>query len=236
MFPLRYFDPWSFVKSVVGAFFSLCLLCLLWLIPPNSFPMALKKISQVCGRAVYFPGDDIDTDQIIPARFLRCITFDGLGEFLFYDVRKEAKGRGRPHPLDDSRFAGASIMICGNNFGCGSSREHAPQAISKAGFAAIIAEGFAEIFFGNSATLGLPCLSASRDDIQSIADAVEADPSIKIRVDVANGEIRYGDTIVPCHLPDAAREGFISGTWDPIAELLAGDSAIDDKARSLPYV
>ena len=95
--------------------------------------MALKKISQVSGRAVYVPGDDIDTDQIIPARFLRCITFDGLGEFLFYDVRKEAKGRGRPHPLDDPRFSGASIMICGDNFGCGSSREHAPSSHLQSG-------------------------------------------------------------------------------------------------------
>ena len=197
--------------------------------------MSLNPIPQVSGRAVHVPGDDVDTDQIIPARFLRCITFDGLGQFLFYDVRKEAKGRGRPHPLDDPRFAGSSIMICGDNFGCGSSREHAPQAISKAGFAAIIAEGFAEIFFGNSATIGLPCLRASRDDIQSIAAAVKADPSTEISVDVANGEIRFGDTIVPCHLPDAAREGFISGTWDPIAELMAGDSAIHAKAQSLPY-
>ena len=127
-------------------------------------------------------------------------------------------------------------MISGNNFGCGSSREHAPQAISKAGFAAVIAEGFAEIFFGNSATLGLPCLRASRQDIQSIVAAVQADPSIEITADVANGEIRFGGRIVPCHLPEAAREGLISGTWDPIAELLEGDSAIDAMARSLPYV
>ncbi len=198
--------------------------------------MPLKPITQVSGRALHVPGDDIDTDQIIPARFLRCITFDGLGEFLFYDVRKDGKGRDRPHPLDDPRFAGAGIMISGNNFGCGSSREHAPQAISKAGFAAVIAEGFAEIFFGNSTTLGLPCLRASRQDIQSIVAAVQAGPSIEITADVANGEIRFGGRTVPCHLPEAAREGFIAGTWDPIAELLEGDSAIDAMARSLPYV
>ncbi len=197
--------------------------------------MPLEPITLVSGRALYVPGDDIDTDQIIPARFLRCITFDGLGEFLFYDVRKEGKGRHRPHPLDDPRFAGASIMISGNNFGCGSSREHAPQAISKAGFAAIIAEGFGEIFFGNSATLGLPCLRASRQDIQSIAAAVQADPSIEITADVVNGEIRFGGRIIPCQLPEAARAGFIAGTWDPIAELLQGDSAIHAMARSLPY-
>ncbi len=198
--------------------------------------MPLKPISQISGRAVYVPGDDVDTDQIIPARFLRCITFDGLGEFLFYDLRKDGEGRDRPHPLNDPRFAGASIMIAGNNFGCGSSREHAPQAISKAGFDAIVAEGFAEIFFGNSSTLGLPCLRASRQDIQSIAAAVQADPSIEITADVANREIRFGDTTIPCNLPEAVRSGLVSGAWDPIAELLEGDSAIDALAQSLPYV
>ena len=112
--------------------------------------MALAKITSVTGRAVTVPGNDIDTDRIIPARFMKCVTFDGLGEFLFYDVRKNADGTDKPHPLNDPRFKGATILLSGANFGCGSSREHAPQAIQKYGFRAVIAESFAEIFFGNS--------------------------------------------------------------------------------------
>ena len=198
--------------------------------------MALQKITQVSGRAVYIPGDDIDTDRIIPARFMRCITFDGLGEFMFYDARRAGNEKGRQHPLNDPRYAEASILISGSNFGCGSSREHAPQAISKAGFNAIIAEGFAEIFFGNSTTLGLPCVVAAREDIQSINAAVEADPSTVVMVDVENQKIRFHDRTVTCYMPESAREGLISGAWDPIAELLEGDSEIDVTARSLPYV
>ena len=124
--------------------------------------MALAKITSVSGRAVTVPGNDIDTDRIIPARFMKCVTFDGLGEFLFYDVRKNADGSDRAHPLNDPRFKGATILLSGANFGCGSSREHAPQAIQKYGFKAVVAENFAEIFFGNSVTLGIPCACAKR--------------------------------------------------------------------------
>ena len=128
--------------------------------------MALAKISSVSGRAVHVPGNDIDTDRIIPARFMKCVTFDGLGEFLFHDVRKNADGTDKPHPLNDPRFKGATLLLSGANFGCGSSREHAPQAIQKHGFRAVIAENFAEIFFGNCTTLGIPCATASRADIE----------------------------------------------------------------------
>src|SRR5512143_3497892 len=126
--------------------------------------MSLAKITSITGRAVAVPGNDIDTDRIIPARFMKCVTFDGLGEFLFHDVRNDPKtGVTTNHPLNDPRFRGATILLSGANFGCGSSREHAPQAIQKYGFKAVIAEGFAEIFFGNSTTLGMPCVSAARD-------------------------------------------------------------------------
>jgi len=128
--------------------------------------MALEKITSVSGKGVYVPGSDIDTDRIIPARFMKCVTFDGLGEYLFYDVRHEEDGTLKPHPLNEERFAGASILISGINFGCGSSREHAPQAISKGGFRAVIAQSFAEIFFGNCATLGMPCVIATAADIE----------------------------------------------------------------------
>ena len=130
--------------------------------------MALAQIKDVSGTGIHLPGDDIDTDRIIPARYLKCVTFDDLAGTHFYDVRFDPDGKPTGHPLDDPRFSGASIMLSGSNFGCGSSREHAPQAIYRSGFRAIIAESFAEIFFGNSTTLGMPCVSASREDIESL--------------------------------------------------------------------
>src|SRR5471032_383271 len=154
--------------------------------------MALPKITQVTGRGVAVPGNDIDTDRIIPARYLKCVTFDGLGEFLFNDVRKNADGSDQPHPLNEPRFKGATILLSGANFGCGSSREHAPQAIAKYGFRAVVAESFAEIFFGNCTTLGIPCLTASREDIAQLAAAIEANPAAEIVVDVTGQEIRCG--------------------------------------------
>src|SRR5512146_2174600 len=142
--------------------------------------MALEKITSVAGRAVSVPGNDIDTDRIIPARFMKCVTFDGLGEFLFYDVRKNADGTDKPHPLNEARFKGATILLSGSNFGCGSSREHAPQALQKYGFKAVIAENFAEIFFGNSTTIGLVCVNAEREDIAKIAAALEKNPATEV--------------------------------------------------------
>ena len=139
--------------------------------------MALEKITQVGGCGVYVPGDDLDTDRIIPARFMKCITFDGLGEFAFYDARAFSKAEGQTHPLDDARFTGASILFSGSNFGCGSSREHAPQALYRFGIRAIIAESFAEIFFGNSITLGMPCVVMTGEDIRSVAKLIESDPA-----------------------------------------------------------
>ena len=198
--------------------------------------MALEKIKQVTGTAVYVPGDDIDTDRIIPARFMKCITFDGLGEFMFYDVRKNEDGSDKDHPLNDPRFAGASILLSGNNFGCGSSREHAPQAIAKAGFEGIIAEGFAEIFFGNSTTLGLPCAVATNEDIRAIAAAVEANPQTQVTIDVENQRIRFGDEEVTCYIRESSRASLVEGKWDPIAELLEGEKEIEVTARELPYV
>ncbi len=198
--------------------------------------MALEKITQVSGRGIYFAGDDIDTDRIIPARFMKCITFDGLGEFLFYDVRKNQDGTDKESILNDPKYAGASILLSGNNFGCGSSREHAPQALSKAGFTAVIAEGFAEIFFGNSTTLGIPCAVAAKEDIQTVAAAIEANPSVEVTVDVAEQRIRFGDKSVSCYVREEARDGLIEGRWDPIAELLDGESEINKTAEELPYV
>jgi 3-isopropylmalate/(R)-2-methylmalate dehydratase small subunit len=198
--------------------------------------MALEKITQVAGRGVYVPGNDIDTDRIIPARFMKCVTFDGLGEYLFFDVRKNADGSDKPHPLNDSRFKGATVLLSGANFGCGSSREHAPQAIQKYGFRAIIAENFAEIFFGNCTTLGIPCATASRADIAKIAAAIEANPQTEVVVDVAKQEIRFGGQAVKCQVRESARDALVNGRWDAIGELLDGKNAVLQTAAKLPYL
>jgi 3-isopropylmalate/(R)-2-methylmalate dehydratase small subunit len=200
--------------------------------------MALEPFKQVTGRAVFIPGADIDTDRIIPARFMKCVTFDGLGEFAFYDVRFNSEtGEKTDHPLNDPRFAGASILVAGVNFGCGSSREHAPQSLRKYGFNGIIAESFAEIFFGNSTTLAMPCVIATAADIVKLRDAIEADPSTEVTVDVDKLRVRTsGGLDFPVTMPDSARDALISGRWDPIQELLDNDKAIEAKARALHYV
>ncbi|MFZ9745203.1 MAG: 3-isopropylmalate dehydratase small subunit [Opitutaceae bacterium] len=198
--------------------------------------MALEKITAVTGRAVCVPGNDIDTDRIIPARFMKCVTFDGLGEFLFHDVRKNADGLDQPHPLNDPRFRGATILLSGANFGCGSSREHAPQAIQKHGFRAVVAESFAEIFFGNCTTLGIPCAAAARADIARLAAAIEADPALAVTLDVAAGEIRFGGQSIRAEVRPAARDALIHGRWDAIGELLEGLPAVQVLAARTPYL
>jgi len=207
--------------------------------------MALEKISEITGRAVAVPGNDIDTDRIIPARFLKCVTFDTLGEGLFADDRKaaavEASGQ---HPLDDPRYAGASILLSGANFGCGSSREHAPQALKKFGFRAVVAENFAEIFFGNATNIGLTCVNAAREDIRKVSEAVAANPSLEVTVDLVAQQIRFGDECdglgggecVPLTIREAARDALVNGRWDAIAELLEGSEAVAATAAALPYV
>ena len=198
--------------------------------------MPLQKITQVKGRAVNVPGNDIDTDRIIPARYLKCITFDGLGEFLFYDVRFNADGSKKGHPLDDPRHRGATILLSGANFGCGSSREHAPQALQKFGIKAVIAEGFAEIFFGNSVTLGMPCLTASREDIARIAAAVEADPAAEVAIDLEKERVTFAGQSVPVSVRESARDALVHGRWDPIGELLDGLPGARKVASGLAYM
>jgi 3-isopropylmalate/(R)-2-methylmalate dehydratase small subunit len=200
--------------------------------------MPLDPVTQVSGRAFFIPGADIDTDRIIPARFMKCVTFDGLGEFAFYDVRFNSEtGEKTDHPLNDSRFEGASILLAGENFGCGSSREHAPQSLKKFGFNGVIAESFAEIFFGNSTTLAMPCVIASAADIAALRDAVENDPATTVTIDVDALRVRSsGGLDFAVTMPDSARDALVSGRWDPIQELLDSESAIEAKARELHYV
>ena len=198
--------------------------------------MALAKITTVTGRGVPVPGDDIDTDRIIPARFMKCVTFDGLGDYVFYDVRKNEDGSERRHPLNEDRYKGATILITGNNFGCGSSREHAPQSIYRAGFRAVIAEGFAEIFFGNSTQLGMPCVQAGGEDLERLRDAVKADPKISLTIDLSAKEIRFGDQSIPCDIREGARNVLVNGKWDPLQDLLNAEEMVEAVAGNLPYL
>lgn len=198
--------------------------------------MASEPIKQVTGTGVFVPGDDIDTDRIIPARFMKCITFDGLGEYLFYDVRKTEDGADKQHNLNDPRFSNATILISGNNFGCGSSREHAPQSIRRAGFRAVIAGSFAEIFYGNSTNLGVVCVTAADADRQVLAQAVEDNPELEITIDVNDHKIWFGDQYVTCDMRPGARSSLLKGTYDPLDELLEGGEAVEETAGKLPYM
>lgn len=198
--------------------------------------MSLEKISEVVGRGVTVAGDEIDTDRIIPARFMKCVTFDSMGEYLFYDVRKNEDGSDKEHPLNEERFEGASILLSGANFGCGSSREHAPQAIYRYGFRGIIAESYAEIFFGNCTTLGIPCFIAAKEDIAKISAAIEADPSVEIAMDVENLQIRFGGESVPAVLRESAQMALSAGKFDMIGELKEAEEAVSAIAAKLPYL
>jgi 3-isopropylmalate/(R)-2-methylmalate dehydratase small subunit len=198
--------------------------------------MALEKITQTSGRGVYVPGDDLDTDRVIPARFMKCITFDGLGEFAFFDARAAATAEGQIHPLDDARFTGASILFSGSNFGCGSSREHAPQALYRFGIRAVIAESFAEIFFGNSITLGMPCAVMSAQDIRAVAQIIESDPEALITLDLLECKLSIADMDFPATLPSHALEALVTGKWDAIADLLEGIEDVRTCAAKLPYM
>ncbi len=198
--------------------------------------MALTKISQLAGTGIYVPGDDVDTDRIIPARFMKCVTFDGLGEYAFYDERFEEDGRPKAHPIDHPKYAGATILLAGRNFGCGSSREHAPQALYRHGFRAVLAESFAEIFFGNAITLGMPCLVMDGRDIRALAVLIDEAPQTEINIDIPAGEVSMADVSFPAKLPDHAKEALVDGKWDAIADLLEGLDAVKATADKLPYM
>ncbi|MGB0144814.1 MAG: 3-isopropylmalate dehydratase small subunit [Akkermansiaceae bacterium] len=199
--------------------------------------MALSPITQVGGTAVPIPGSDIDTDRIIPARFMKCVTFDGLGEFAFYDVRMDPEtGEKTDHPLNDERFKNASILVAGINFGCGSSREHAPQSLAKYGFKAIIAESFAEIFYGNSTTLGLPCVSSSKENVDALKAACNEDSTLQVNIDLEAMTVTAGDLSFPVEMPASARQALLAGKYDPIQELLDNSDKIEATADSLSYI
>ena len=188
-------------------------------------------IKTIAGRGVVVRGADIDTDRIIPARFLRTVTFDDLGSHAFEDDRAAGE-----HPFDQARFQGASILLANANFGCGSSREHAPQALMRWGIKGFVAESFAEIFFGNCIALGLPCVRVAAEDMQALMAAVERDPAQEITIDLATRTVRYVGGEQVGAIADSPREQFLKGSWDSLGQLLAADDQIESTTRKLPYM
>ena len=187
---------------------------------------------EIAGRGIPVPGNDIDTDRIIPARFLKSVTFEGLGEHAFGDDRLQ----NPEHPFNQGVYEGASILVVGLNFGCGSSREHAPESLRRWGIRAIVGGSFGEIFFGNCTALGIPCLTADTADIDWLQRAVARQPEAALVVDVEKQAVRCGDRTIPARVPDGVRHQLVSGTWNGMGVLLAAGEAIETTARRLPYV
>ena len=190
------------------------------------------KRRHLTGRGIPLPGNDIDTDRIIPARFLKEVTFETMGEHVFEDARKQ----NPEHPFNSPAYRGASVLVVGQNFGCGSSREHAPQALMRWGIRAIVGGSFAEIFFGNCVMLGIPCLVASQEDLEWLQKAIAKSPQVPVTVDVEKQEVHFGDHAIKATIPDGARNQLVGGTWDSTAVLLEAGAAIEATAGKLPYV
>ena len=189
-------------------------------------------ISHVEGPGLPLRGHDIDTDRIMPARFLVAVSFEGLEQHLFEDDRKANPA----HPFNDPRYRTASILVVNTNFGCGSSREHAPQGLVRAGYRAVIGESFSEIFQGNAAMLGMPCFIVSHEDAERLQAQIEQSPETLITADVATGAITAGGLRITATLPAALRDGFLSGQWNPTAMLLDQFDQVRAVAARLPYV
>ncbi|MBX3184738.1 MAG: isopropylmalate isomerase [Polyangiaceae bacterium] len=192
--------------------------------------------ARITGRALPLLGDDIDTDRIIPARFLRSVVFEGLGEHAFADDRAALRAQGGLHPFDDPARAGASLLVVGHHFGCGSSREHAPQALYRRGLRAIVGGSFAEIFFGNCVSVGLPCAQLSPADLARVFALTSQDASLELSLDLTRRELEVGAERFPVSLPEAARVAWVEGTWDSTAELASAAEETRRVARSLPYM
>jgi 3-isopropylmalate/(R)-2-methylmalate dehydratase small subunit len=193
------------------------------------------SLSKLAGKGVYVQGNDIDTDRIIPARYLKCVTFDELGPSLFYDVRFESDGSSKHHVLDAPQHKGAAILISDNNFGCGSSREHAPQAIQKFGLKAVIAGSFAEIFQGNCTTLGIPCVVMDEANRAKLAADVEKHPESEIIIDLEGMQVICANSIYPIKMKESTREAFLASTFDPLDNLLSARTEIHSTAKKLGY-
>lgn len=193
----------------------------------------MSQVKTVSGRGIPLVGNDIDTDRIIPARFLRCVTFDGLGEQAFADDRTQTKGE---HPFDQPQYQGANILVVNNNFGCGSSREHAPQALSKWGIQAIVGESFAEIFFGNCVAIGIPCVTAPVETIEQLQIILKENPQAPTTVDLEAMQVHCGDFQASVSMGEGPRKMLTTGTWDTCGQLFAQVEQIRATASKLPYI
>ncbi len=193
-------------------------------------------IASVRGRGLPLPGNDIDTDRIIPARFMKCVTFDGLGEYAFYDARHDGEGRPIAHPMNEGRYAGASILLVGRNFGCGSSREHAPQALFRAGIRGLIGVSFADIFAGNCAQVGMVAVEADEAEVERLSSLASESPQMEILIDLERMEALTEGYAFPVRMPESRRRNFLAGEWDSAATLLANQASAAATAMRLPYL
>ncbi|WP_136715315.1 3-isopropylmalate dehydratase small subunit [Halorientalis salina] len=196
----------------------------------------IPEVEEVSGTGIPIRGNDIDTDQIIPARFMKVVTFDGLGEFSFFDLRFDEDDNEKDHPMNEERFQDANIMVVNNNFGCGSSREHAPQALMRWGIDAFIGESFAEIFAGNCLALGMPTITADQETVEAIQDYIDKYPDTEIDIDIAEETVTYGDTTVEVTVNEGQRKALVDGIWDTTALMKANQQAIDETADELAYL
>jgi 3-isopropylmalate/(R)-2-methylmalate dehydratase small subunit len=192
----------------------------------------MAPITTVTGRALPLRGDELDTDRIMPARFLRAVTFEGLERHVFEDDRKDNPN----HPFNQAKYAGASILVVNKNFGCGSSREHAPQGLLRYGIKAIIGESYSEIFLGNSSVLGMPCFTVDKASIEALQSLIEQHPETIVEASVSTGTITAGDLTIQGHLPASLRDAFVTDQWNPTAMLLADFDQVRNTASRLPYV
>ena len=195
-----------------------------------------EKVTDVSGTAIPVRGNDIDTDQIIPARFMKVVTFDGLGQFAFFDQRFDDEDNEKEHPFNEEQYQGANVLVANANFGCGSSREHAPQALMRWGIDAVVGESFAEIFAGNCLALGIPTVTASAEAIEALQDYVEANPDAEVDIDVEAETVTYDDVTIDADVSEAQRKALVEGVWDTTALMGANAAAVRETARSLPYV
>jgi 3-isopropylmalate/(R)-2-methylmalate dehydratase small subunit len=193
-----------------------------------------QHITEVSGTGVPIPGDDVDTDQILPARFLKEVTFENMGEYLFYDVRRDDDGSLNDHPLNV--YDDASIAVVNSNFGCGSSREHAPQAMMRWGIDGVVGESFAEIFRDNCKSIGIPAVTADRETVNELQSWIEANPDGEIEIDVESSVVRYDDREIGVEIDDGMREALVEGIWDTTALMYSNLSKVERVAADLPYV
>ena len=196
----------------------------------------IPSVTHVEGSGLPIRGNDIDTDQIIPARFLKLVTFDGLGEFAFFDQRFDDEDNPKEHPFNEDRFQDSNVLVVNANFGCGSSREHAPQALKRWGIDAVVGESFAEIFAGNCLALGIPTVTADTETIETLQAWIDENPNGTIEIDVAEETVSYDDETIDANVDEAQRKALVDGIWDTTALMKSNSDAIEATAESLPYI